>query len=87
MQKDWLMEEFDHAREQGISVSVKGVPYEECPAQEVWEMMPKGNYMLDYEGDATGKIIALHVDIVEPLERPKKSDVNKKVGKCRNIKS
>ena len=43
--------------------------------------------MLDYEGDATGKIIALHVDIVEPLERPKKSDVNKKVGKCRNIKS
>ena len=52
------MAELAHAREQGIAVDVEGVPYEDQTPVELWELMQKRNYMLDYEGDDTGRIVA-----------------------------
>ena len=64
--RTWFMAELAHAREQGIAVDVEGVPY------EVWELMQKRNYMLDYEGDDTGRIVALHIELLKPLKNPEK---------------
>ena len=68
MKKQWIMEEFVHAREKGIKVDVNGVPYES--REELWQVLQKGSYMLDYEGDALGQIVALHIDKVGPSEKP-----------------
>ena len=63
------MAELAHAREQGIAVDVEGVPYEDQTPDEVWELMQKRNYMLDYEGDDTGRIVALHIELLKPLKK------------------
>jgi len=68
LKKQWIMEEFVHAREKGIKVDVNGVPYES--REELWQVLQKGSYMLDYEGDALGQIVALHIDKVGPSEKP-----------------
>ena len=68
MKKQWIIEEFVHARERGIRVDVNGVPYEN--REELWQVLQKGSYMLDYEGDALGQIVALHIDKVGPSEKP-----------------
>lgn len=81
--RTWFMAELAHAREQGIAVDVEGVPYEDQTPDEVWELMQKRNYMLDYEGDDTGRIVALHIELLKPLKKPrKKCDTNlQMVGK------
>ena len=48
------------------------VPYEDQTPDEVWELMQKRNYMLDYEGDDTGRIVALHIELLKPLKNPEK---------------
>ena len=70
--RTWFMAELAHAREQGIAVDVEGVPYEDQTPDEVWELMQKRNYMLDYEGDDTGRIVALHIELLKPLKNPEK---------------
>ena len=62
--RTWFMAELAHARE--------GVPYEDQTPDEVWELMQKRNYMLDYEGDDTGRIVALHIELLKPLKNPEK---------------
>ena len=70
--RTWFMAELAHAREQGIAVDVEGVPYEDQTPDEVWELMQKRNYMLDYEGDDTGRNVALHIELLKPLKNPEK---------------
>lgn len=66
----WILEEFARAKECGIAVDVEGVPYENRSQEELLHKLKKGSYMLDYEGDMLGKIIALHIDRIESFEKP-----------------
>ncbi|MCR5692020.1 MAG: hypothetical protein K6G62_07365 [Eubacterium sp.] len=66
MQKEWMLAEFAHAKRQGIAVDIGGVLYDGSHPEQVWELMQRENYMLDYEGDATGRIVALHIDLLGP---------------------
>ena len=68
MQKKWVLEELAHAREQGIRIDVGGVSYEDRPPEELWKVLQRGAYMLDYEADMLGRITALHIDRVGPSE-------------------
>lgn len=70
MQKKWVFDELAHAKKEGIKVDVGGVSYEDRPPQELWKVLQRGAYMLDYEADTLGRIVALHIDRVEPSERP-----------------
>jgi hypothetical protein len=70
MQKKWVLEELAHAREQGIRIDVGGVSYEDRPPEELWKVLQRGAYMLDYEADMLGRITALHIDRVGPSEPP-----------------
>ena len=70
MQKKWIMDEFEHAKKAGIAVDVQGVSYSDRNPEELWQVLQRGNYMLDYEGDALGRIVALHIDQIEPSEKP-----------------
>ena len=36
----------------------------------IMRVLENGSYMLDYEGDMLGRIVALHVDSVGPSEQP-----------------
>ena len=72
MHKKWIMDEFMHAKKEGIDVDVHGVPYSDKSPEEFWQVLQTGNYMLDYEGDSMGHIVALHVDLNEPSDRPPK---------------
>ena len=42
-----------------------------CSIDEISKVLQRGCYMLDYEGDSQGKLVALHIDLVEPLDKPK----------------
>lgn len=70
MQKKWVLDELAHARRKGISVDVGGVSYEDRPPEELWKVLQRGAYMLDYEADTLGRITALHIDRVGPSEQP-----------------
>ena len=70
MQKKWIMDEFRHAQKEGIYVDVQGVSYSDKSPEEFWQVLQEGNYMLDYEGDSLGHIVALHIDPVEPSKPP-----------------
>lgn len=70
MQKKWVYDELAHARKQGIRIDVGGVSYENKPPEELWKVLQRGAYMLDYEADTLGRITALHIDRVEPSEQP-----------------
>ena len=72
MQKKWLMAEWRNAKENGISMDVEGVSYDNRTPQELWQVMQRGSYMLDYEADPAGKIVALHFDRVEPSKNRRK---------------
>ncbi len=69
MQKKWLMDEWKHAKENGIDVDVGGVSYIDRSPEELWQVMQRGSYMLDYEADSLGRITALHIDKVEPSDK------------------
>lgn len=71
MQKNqWILEEFAHAKKCGIAIDVEGVSYTNRKPEELLKVMERGSYMLDYEGDALGQIVALHIDRVGPSEKP-----------------
>lgn len=71
MQKNqWILEEFTHAKEIGIAIDVEGISYENKSPDEISRVLQTGSYMLDYEGDMLGNIIALHIDRVGPSEKP-----------------
>ena len=67
MQKNqWILDEVAYARQQGMQVDIDGVPCTEKPVEEISKVLERGCYMLDYEGDVHGKLVALHIDLVEP---------------------
>lgn len=71
MQKNqWILEEFAHAKKSGIAIDVGGISYENKSPEEILQVLQKGSYMLDYEGDMLGNIVALHIDKVGPSEKP-----------------
>lgn len=69
-QNQWIMDEVDHARRSGIQVDVDGVTYNKESSAKLTKVLEQGSYMLDYEGDSTGRIVALHIDPVGPSEQP-----------------
>lgn len=69
-QNQWIVDEMNQVYKQGIQVDVDGISYNAKTSANLLRILEKGSYMLDYEGDMLGRIVALHVDSVEPLERP-----------------
>ncbi len=65
-QNQWILEEMAQASERGIRVDVDGVVYNYGTSKKISKILEQGSYMLDYEGDMLGRIVALHVDQVEP---------------------
>ena len=55
---------------QGIRVDVNGLSYNPKTSANLMRVLENGSYMLDYEGDMLGRIVALHVDSVGPSEQP-----------------
>lgn len=70
MQKKWVYDELAHAKKMGIAVDVGGVSYEDRPPEELWKVLQRGAYMLDYEADMLGRITALHIDRIRSSEQP-----------------
>lgn len=64
------MEEIKRADEQGIPVDINGTSYHYEQSEEIARVLQKSSYMIDYEGDALGRIVALHIDSVKPHEKP-----------------
>lgn len=74
MQKNkWILNEAVFAKERGIQVDVDGVDYTNKPVESLSKVLEDGSYMLDYEGDTQGHIVALHIDLVEPFQKPSTS--------------
>ena len=69
-QNQWILDEVDRATKEGIRVDVSGVLYNRKTSARLSRVLEEGSYMLDYEGNMTGHIIALHVDPVGPSEQP-----------------
>lgn len=69
MQTKGLMEEIQHAKNAGVAIDVQGVSYNQKETDELCRVLQQGNYMLDYEGDEKGRIIALHIDSIEPSKK------------------
>lgn len=70
MQKKWVMDEWQHTKDNGISLDVDGVSYSDRNPEELWRVLQRGTYMLDYEADSLGRIVALHIDEIEPSKKP-----------------
>lgn len=66
----WILEEATYAIKNGIPIDVEGISYDNKSSKELLKVLEEGSYMLDYEGDALGRIVALHVDRVGPSEKP-----------------
>ncbi len=66
----WVLKEMNQAAKQGIDVDVDGIHYNRKTSAKLSRVLEKGSYMLDYEGDMTGRIVALHIDPVGPSEEP-----------------
>lgn len=69
-ENQYIVEELMNASEQGIMVRVCGVSYAGKSKEEISKVLQKGSYMLDYEGDEEGHIVAVNVDPVGPVEKP-----------------
>ena len=69
-QKKWVMDEWQHTRENGISLDVGGVSYSDKKPEELWKVLQRGTYMLDYEADSLGRIVALHIDEIKSSKKP-----------------
>ena len=66
------MDEWQHAKKHGIALDVDGVSYSDRSPEELWKVMQEGSYMLDYEADSNGRIVALHIDQIEPSNPKRK---------------
>ena len=66
----WVLDEVKRAGRQGIPVDIDGKSYSCEETEKVARVLQRNSYMLDYEGDALGHIIALHIDSVESSEKP-----------------
>jgi hypothetical protein len=66
----WVLDEVRRAKKRGIPVDIDGRKYDFEKIDVNAMVLEKDSYMLDYEGDALGHIIALHIDSVEPYEKP-----------------
>lgn len=65
----WILDEVAYAKKQGMKVDIGGVACTDKPADEISKVLERGCYMLDYEGDVQGKLVALHIDLVEPFDK------------------
>ncbi len=66
----WILKEAKRAKRNGIDVDVEGIPYKNMESEEFLLILKKDSYMLDYEGDMIGKIVALHINKVSHSEKP-----------------
>lgn len=66
----WVLDEVRRAKEQGIPVDIDGNSYNFEEPEQIARVLQQDSYMLDYEGDALGHIVALHIDSVGPYEKP-----------------
>ena len=73
------MDEFRHAKQKGIEVNVHGISYSDKSPEELWQVLQEGNYMLDYEGDSLGHIVALHIDPIKPSDKPPRKSYKRKM--------
>ncbi|MCR4604691.1 MAG: hypothetical protein K5639_01695 [Eubacterium sp.] len=64
-----LREQLVYAHSHGIDVDIEGISYNKRNPEEVLRIMERGNYMVDFEGDALGRIIAIHIDRVRSNAR------------------
>ena len=69
-QNQWIVDEMNQVYKQGIRVDVNGLSYNPKTSANLMRVLENGSYMLDYEGDMLGRIVALHVDSVGPSEQP-----------------
>ena len=63
-QNQWIVDEMNQVYKQGIRVDVNGLSYNPKTSANLMRVLENGSYMLDYEGDMLGRIVALHVDSV-----------------------
>lgn len=66
----WVLDEVKRAKAHGIPVDIDGRSYNYEETERVARVLQRNSYMLDYEGDALGRITALHIDSVGPSEKP-----------------
>lgn len=66
----WILKEVKRAKRNGIEVDVEGIPYRDLESEELLLILKKDSYMLDYEADMLGKIVALHINKVGLSEKP-----------------
>ena len=57
-------EQLLYARKNHIPIDVCGISYTDKHPCEGMRVMETGNYMVDYEGDSEGHIVAIHIDNV-----------------------
>ena len=69
-QNQWIVDEMTQVYKQGLRVDVNGLSYNPKTSANLMRVLENGSYMLDYEGDMLGRIVALHVDSVGPSEQP-----------------
>lgn len=65
----WILKEVAYAKKQGMSVDVNGIACTDKTFDEIAKVVEEGCYMLDYEGDEEGRLVALHIDLVEPFKK------------------
>lgn len=78
----WVLEEVKRAGEQGIPVDIDGRACHYRETEKIIRVLQRNSYMLDYEGDALGRIIALHIDSVETHEKPSYKSLRCKKNKA-----
>ena len=90
-QNQWIVDEMNQVYKQGIRVDVNGLSYNPKTSANLMRVLENGSYMLDYEGDMLGRIVALHVDSrnSHPIKRcavKKQKTGRKKRGVAKKIK-
>ena len=85
-QNQWIVDEMNQVYKQGIRVDVNGLSYNPKTSANLMRVLENGSYMLDYEGDMLGRIVALHVDSVGPSEQPSYKTLEKKRRSEKNKK-
>ena len=58
-QNQWIVDEMNQVYKQGIRVDVNGLSYNPKTSANLMRVLENGSYMLDYEGDMLGRIVAL----------------------------